>query len=183
MLNRETILHALQRLSEVLGERNVSGEICLLGGTAMVLAFRARPNTKDVDAIFYPPQVMREAAREIAQELNLPADWLNDGAKGFVSAAHDVTAGDLPQFSNLRVLAPTVEYMLAMKCMAARLGHGDERGDVPDIALLARKLGLASVSQALAIVAKYYPESQIPVRTQYLLEDVFTEINKPDTPT
>lgn len=86
MLNRETILHALQRLSDVLGERNVRGEICLLGGTAMVLAFRARPNTKDVGAIFYPP------------------------------------AGDLPQFSNLRVVAPTVEYMLAMKCMGRAPG-------------------------------------------------------------
>jgi hypothetical protein len=70
--------------------------------------------------------------------------------------------------------------MLAMKCMASRVAHGDERGDVPDIALLARTLGLRSASEALAVVAKYYPESQIPVRTQYLLEDVFAQINKPD---
>jgi hypothetical protein len=94
MLNRDTIVMALQRLSDLLGERNVTGEICLLGGTAMVLAFHARPSTKDVDAIFHPPQIMRE----VADELSLPVDWLNDGAKGFVSAAHEVSAHDLPQF-------------------------------------------------------------------------------------
>ena len=149
----------------------------------MVLAFRARPNTKDVDAIFHPSQVIREVARDVSEELNLPADWLNDGAKGFISASHDVTSEDLPQFANLRVVAPTAEYMFAMKCIAARLAHGELRGDVPDITLLARQLKLASVSEALAVVAKYYPQSQIPVRTQYLLEDVFAQINKPDAPT
>ena len=182
MLDRETILKALQRLSDLLAERNVTGEICLLGGTAMVLAFHARPNTKDVDAIFHPPQVIRELAREVSEELNLPPDWLNDGANGFVSAAHEVTVGDLPQFSHLRVVAPTPEYMFAMKCMASRLAHGDERGDVPDIALLARKLRLTSIAHALDVVAKYYPQSQIPVRTQYLLEDVFAQINRPNAP-
>jgi hypothetical protein len=86
MLDRETILKAPQRLSDLLAERNVTGEVCLLGGTA------------------------------------------------------------------------------------------------PDIALLARKLRLTSIAQALDVVAKYYPQSQIPVRTQYLLEDVFAQINRPDAP-
>ena len=59
-LDRETIILALRRLSELLRERNVQGEICLLGGTAMVLAFNARERTKDVDAVFQPPQLVRE---------------------------------------------------------------------------------------------------------------------------
>ena len=46
-LDRETILRALGRLSELLGARGVKGEICLLGGTVMVLAFNARASTKD----------------------------------------------------------------------------------------------------------------------------------------
>ena len=55
-LDRETIILALRRLSELLRERGVQGEICLFGGTAMVLAFNARERTKDVDAVFHPPQ-------------------------------------------------------------------------------------------------------------------------------
>jgi len=50
-LDREVILRALGRLSELLGERGVMGEICLLGGTVMVLAFNARASTRDIDAV------------------------------------------------------------------------------------------------------------------------------------
>ena len=90
--------------------------MCLLGGTVMVLAFRSRPATKDVDAIFQPAALVRELARTVAAERELPSDWLNDGAKGFITT-------DLPQFEGLRLTAPTPEYMLAMKCMAPRGGR------------------------------------------------------------
>jgi hypothetical protein len=49
-LTREAILRALSSLSEELGKQNVTGELCLFGGTVMVLAFTARLSTKDVDA-------------------------------------------------------------------------------------------------------------------------------------
>jgi hypothetical protein len=97
-LTREAIMAALQALSDELGKRGVSGEICLFGGTAMVLAFSARVATRDVDAIFQPTRLVREIAREIAEDQGLPATWLNDGVKGFVSTQHEVTAGNLPQF-------------------------------------------------------------------------------------
>jgi hypothetical protein len=53
-LTRVEISAALGALSEKLGELGVHGEICLFGGTVMVLAFTARLSTKDVDAIFQP---------------------------------------------------------------------------------------------------------------------------------
>lgn len=174
--DRQTILAALQRLGEILGERGVKGELCLLGGTVMVLAFQSRANTKDVDAIFQPSSVIRAAAAEVSEEMNLPKDWLNDGAKGFVSARHDVEAGDLPQFEALRLTAPTPEYMLAMKCLAARLpARPGEKSDEEDIRFLVKRLGLRSAEQALEIVTRYYPPERIPPRTQYLLEDIFDQ--------
>jgi hypothetical protein len=112
VLDREDIERALERLAAVLRERQAQGEICLLDGTVMVLAFKARPATKDVDAIFHPTALIREAARVVQQELDLPEGWLNDGAKGFVSANHEVRTGDLPQFDGLRVTAPRTAYLL-----------------------------------------------------------------------
>src|ERR1044072_6897965 len=88
-LTREQILVALQALSDELGKQSVTGEVCLFGGTVMVLAFTARLTTKDVDALFQPTQTIRELARRIAAEQHLPADCLNDGVKGFVSARHE----------------------------------------------------------------------------------------------
>lgn len=175
-LTREAILRALGSLSEELGRQGVTGELCLFGGTVMVLAFTARLSTKDVDALFQPSPLIRDCARRIAEEQNLPTDWLNDGVKGFVSARHETAAGNLPQFPHLRLTMPVPEYLLAMKCMAARLGGTTgESSDVPDIAFLIRHLGLKSAPAVLEIVGQYYPANRIPVKTQYLVEGLFEE--------
>jgi hypothetical protein len=175
-MTREAILKALQALSEELARRNTTGELCLFGGTVMVLAFAARPSTKDVDAIFQPTQVIREAAQHIAASNQLPEAWLNDAAKGFVSARHETTTGSLPQFPHLRLTMPTPEYLLAMKCMASRIGSvAGEADDVTDILFLIRHLKLTTATAVMDIVAAYYPKSQIPVKAQYLVEGLFAE--------
>ena len=97
-LTRGKILRALEALSDELARRSVVGEVCLFGGTVMVLAFNARLSTRDVDAVFQPAALIREISRHIAEEQHLPADWLNDGVKGFVSQRHEITVKDLPQF-------------------------------------------------------------------------------------
>jgi len=177
-LTREAILAALGSLSEELGKQGMIGEICLFGGTVMVLAFTARLATKDVDALFQPAQTIREIARGIADEQHLPSDWLNDGVKGFVSARHETTAGNLPQFQHLRLTMPVPEYLLAMKCMAARMGGtSGEQSDVGDIIFLIRHLQLKTAQVVLDLVGQYYPANRIPVKTLYLIEGLFEEGN------
>src|SRR5438046_854511 len=175
-LTREAILRALQTLSEELGKRGVTGELCLFGGTVMVLAFTARLSTNDVDAIFQPTPLIRDVARRIGEEQRLPADWLNDGVKGYISSRHETTSGNLPQFPHLRLTMPVPEYLLAMKCMAARIGGiADEPSDVADIIFLIRHLKLKSAKDILDLVGQYYPANRIPVKTQYLVEGLFDE--------
>ena len=48
--------------------------------------------------------------------------------------------------------------MLAMKCMASRIP--EDQGDVADIAVLIRHLGLGDADQVLSIVARFYPEER-----------------------
>lgn len=175
-LTREAILRALGSLSEELGNQGVTGEICLFGGTVMVLAFSARLSTKDVDAIFQPASLVRDLARRVAEQQRLPADWLNDGVKGYISAQHKTTPGNLPQFPHLRLTMPVPEYLLAMKCMAARLGGTTgEPSDIPDIIFLTRHLRLSSAREVLDLVGQYYPANRVPVKTQYLVEGLFEE--------
>jgi hypothetical protein len=170
VLSKATITSALARLAELLRGRGLEGEVCLLGGTAMVLAFDARPTTKYVDAIFEPASTIRHLAEVVARELSLEDDWLNDGAKGFLSEHHDASTDDLPQFEGLRILAPRAEYLLAMKCMAARTGLGAT--DPKDIRFLLKHLGISTVEQALENISAYYPANLVPPRTQFLLEEI-----------
>jgi hypothetical protein len=65
----------------------------------------------------------------------------------------------------LRVAAASPEHLLAMKVLAAR------RRDSDDIGFLIRRLGLASVSQVLAVCAEVFPEEPIPDRARLILED------------
>jgi hypothetical protein len=175
-LSREEILAALAALDRELGERGVLGEVCLFGGAVMVLAFNARLSTKDVDAVFHPTTVIRDLAAQVAAEANLPADWLNDGVKGFLSARHEVTAGGLPQFQHLRLTMPTAEYLLAMKCMASRLGSAPgEADDTADIRFLIRHLSLRSPEAVMDIVSTYYPPARVPVKARFLVESLFEE--------
>jgi hypothetical protein len=175
MLNRDTIVGALRRLAERLERRGVVGEINRLGGTAMILGFQARQSTKDVDAIFAPAGVIREEARAVAEELDLPVDWLNDAAKGFVSPnAYFQRLRDI-DFPYLRVQVPTAEYLLAMKVMAARVEIGGESTDKGDIRFLIRRLELTTPEQVFDLVGRYYDPSRVLPRSMYLVEEIFSE--------
>lgn len=175
-LSRDEIVGALEKISDDLGRRGVKGELCLFGGSVMVLAFAARVSTKDVDAIFQPSREIREAATRVGAECGFPEGWLNDAAKGFVSTRHETVMGNLPQFPNLRVTMPTAEYLLAMKCLASRIGSVEtDADDVKDIVFLIRHLGLKSAAKVMEITTSYYPSGRIPVKAQYLVEGLFAE--------
>jgi hypothetical protein len=175
-LSREDILDAFQKMSDGLARLGVTGELCLFGGTVMVLAFAARPSTKDVDAIFQPVQAVRQIANEVGQDKGFSENWLNDAAKGFISSRHEAIAGNLPQFSNLRLTMPTPEYLLAMKCMASRIGAVEtDPDDVTDIIFLIRHLQLKNANEVMELVAAYYPPDRVPIKSQYLVEGLFAE--------
>jgi len=176
-LTKEQILAALARLDELLREKEIIGEICIFGGAAMVLAFDARESTRDVDAVFVPKTEIYDEAAAIADEMNLPISWLNDGVKGFVSSQGEVTMDGMPQWENLRILRPTTRYLLAMKCMAARVAEYDTVGDKKDIIHLCKNLGVFLAEEVLNVVQDYYPISRIPVKTRFFIQEIMDEMN------
>jgi hypothetical protein len=176
ILTKETIIAALDELNTRLTEKGITGELCIYGGATMALAFDARESTRDVDAVFVPKTEIHLAARRIAEDMGLPASWLNDGVKGFVSADGDVTTDDMPQWDNLRIFRPTSRYLLAMKCMAARVADYDTAGDKNDIIHLCNDLSLESADEVLDIVEDYYPRTRIPVKTQFFIEEAISEL-------
>lgn len=172
-LDYQTIIKALALLDRAMRRKEAIGEICIFGGAAMILAFDGRFATRDVDAIFVPKDIVYDAILDVAERLSLPANWLNDGVKGFVSENDDFTTEDMPVFDNLRVIRPSARYLLAMKCLASRVGGYGERGDISDIKMLCDHIGCESPEEVMDIVLDYYPPSRIPAKTQFLIEEIF----------
>lgn len=166
---REEIIKYLNILNEKLQQRNVKGEICLYGGAVMCLVFDARPSTKDVDAIFHPSEIIRQAAKEISNDYELADDWLNDGVKGFLV---DHPKKVFLNLSHLVVMVADSEYMLAMKSLSARIDGTDSK----DLEFLIKKLNIKSTEEVFKIIEKYYPRRIIRPATQFFLEEIFDEI-------
>ena len=135
----------------------------------MCLVFNARASTKDVDAIFEPTTEIRAAAAIVAEAFSVGPDWLNDSAKAFFLA--NTPRQDVLQYSNLRVWAPTAEYMLAMKCVSARFDSYDRS----DVEFLIQHLGLRSVEAVFAVISQFYPHDKVPAKTGFLIEELFGE--------
>jgi hypothetical protein len=170
--SKEELEKMLSLLNEQLRKNGVTGEICIVGGAAMVLAFGSRESTRDIDALVMAPASVRTAAEQLAEANGLPTDWLNDGAKGFASG-QPTEIKEILKFSHLRVVAPSAEYILAMKCLAARVGLDEH--DKEDAKFLIKNLGFRSVRQVMEIVEKYYPKERIPAKTQYFIQEACDE--------
>lgn len=87
----------------------------------MVLMYNARPSTHDVDVmilVLRQARIVRELAKQVAQEYNLLEDWLNDGAKGYLVG---ISNGQTVFFApGIVVKTPAIAQLLAMKLSAWR---------------------------------------------------------------
>ena len=164
---RAKIVAALQALGDELTAEGVRGEIFIVGGAAMALAYSTRRVTKDIDAVFEPKAVIYLAASRVAEELGLPEDWLNDAVKAFLPGA-DGAARPIPEVHGIEVTTASPEFLLALKLMAMRIGEDDE-----DIEILVRLTDLHSAEEALDLLRQTYPHSDPPLKTRFFLEELF----------
>ena len=168
MLSASRIRELLEALNAELAEQSVRGEVFLAGGAVMCLVFHAREATKDVDALLVPPGLIRAAAERVGQREGLPPGWLNDAVKGFFSESgrFEIYA----EMSHLRIFAPHPEYLLAMKCLAMRLG--EEFQDRSDVSFLLKSLRITQLEDAKAVLARYYPLERYPMKALCVLEEL-----------
>lgn len=175
------MIDALAALGQLAWREGKTVEIAIYGGSALMLSFDWRLATRDVDAVYESDRAtVRRLAAEIAGERGWPGDWLNDGVKGFLSE-RDADAGTKtlfgeypsPDMPGVRVFVPRPHYLFAMKCRAMRVGGAEDQGDIDDIRNLAREIGLTDAAEALALVASFYPASQLQPKVQFGIEEIF----------
>ena len=108
--------------------------------------------------VFQPSTTVLEAALRVASREGVPDTWLNNAVKGYLS-----DSGSFQKFlelDHLRVFIADAKYMLAMKCLAMRIGEGYH--DEDDVRYLLRHLDVQSYDEAAEILAKYYPLESFP---------------------
>jgi len=169
-LTKADILKLFELLNAELEVGRTHAEVYLVGGAVMCLALGARAATRDVDAWFKPTALVREAAVRIAARAGVPDTWLNDAVKAWLSPR-----GEFDRYldlSHLEVFVARPTYLLAMKCVAMRLGA--EFHDLDDVRYLLRYLNVTTAEEALAIVTQYFDEAQIPPKTRLALEELLS---------
>ena len=169
-LSADDIRYAFAVLSDEIERRHRRAEIVVVGGAAIVMLFGARESTKGVDAYFVTPEasVLREAAEAVANRLELPDDWLNDGAKGYLVG---VTTGEvLYQSESLTVRAASTGQLLAMKLAAWR--DAIDRDDAK--LLLSRMEG--SADEIWSVIKPFVPSYQLD-KASYAFEDLWETLH------
>ncbi|HJT60020.1 MAG TPA: DUF6036 family nucleotidyltransferase [Ktedonobacteraceae bacterium] len=166
-MDKKDIEKYLRMLGQELQKRQMTGEILLVGGAVMLLKVQNREVTKDIDAYFNPEQanVIRDAARVIAEREGLAEDWINEGVKGFFYKQPPTE--QWAEYPGLRVYIPSLDYLFAMKVVAGR------PQDIEDIKALAHELELSNAQDGLALVKEYIPEQLLVPRIEYIIEEIF----------
>ena len=167
LLDRVQLERAFTALGERMVRRGVVADVFVVGGAAMALAYDATRVTRDVDSLFVPHGVVLEEARNVAQDLGLPAWWLNEQASVYISGKDDPGRRRVFDHPGLRVTAASPRHIFAMKALAARTR------DVDDLRLLASIIEVDSAEMALRICAEFFPDEQIPPRAAAVLRELF----------
>ena len=110
-------------------------------------------------------------AARVAARSGVPADWLNDAVKDYLSERGEYRPW--LESSHLRVMVAQPAYLLAMKCPAFRIGA--EFHDEDDVRFLLRLLDLRSYAKALETIGRYYPKERFPQKTLYALAELLPE--------
>ncbi len=167
--DRASLIAAFALIGDAAVANGTRLELCVYGGSALMLASNFRFATEDVDIAELErprPLWFDEAVSAIAQQNDWPDDWINDAVAFHLSplasrAADHIEFGSYPPTgeTGLIIVVPTAEYLLALKLKAIRILDplkGVQEAD--DIRNLMRVLGVDD-DGAILILDKYFPKT------------------------
>ena len=156
-LNVDRVSVLLAELGERLAGRGIEGEIYVVGGAAMMLAYDRGRLTRDIDAVGVPQEEIDSEVRAMAADhKDLGPDWLN--ARVLPMLPRGVDAGKLQVLGGpgLTVNVASPKWLLAMKARAAR-----GRRDLDDVWVLCQVLGLRTTAEVWQICDDVWGEDMI----------------------
>ena len=163
LLDKDKLLKIFDYLNERLKENQLQLEITIYGGSIMTMVYDNRPATKDIDCVFSNVNSkLLENILEITKfTFNLSEDWINEEIKEPLKSIIKEDKETYKIYSNLKILKPKAEQLLAMKILAAR---PEPAKDFIDAYILCKDLNITTKTELLNVFAEYIPLSLIGER-------------------
>ena len=156
MMNKEKLLEIFEYINERLKENQLYLEITVYGGAVMNMVYDNRPATKDIDCIFNATnnKLLNNILELTKSVFGLSDNWINDEIKEPLEYILEENKEVYKTYSNLKILKPKAEQLLAMKILAAR---PEPSKDFIDAYILCKELDITKKEVLLDVIKKYVP--------------------------
>ncbi len=154
LMDRSKLLKIFDYLNERLKENQLQLEITIYGGSVMTMVYDNRPATKDIDCVFSETNFkLLDNILDLAKfAFNLPDGWINEEIKEPLKFILKEDKETYRIYSNLKILKPRAEQLLAMKILAAR---PEPAKDFIDAYILCKDLNIITKNQLLDVCSEY----------------------------
>ena len=154
LMDKDSLLEIFNYLNERLKENQLQLEITIYGGSIMTMVYDNRPATKDIDCVFSETnlKILDNILKLVRFTFNLSDDWINEEIKEPLKFLLKEDKETYKVYSNLKILKPKVEQLLAMKVLAAR---PEPAKDFEDAYILCKDLNITTKTELLDIVSDY----------------------------
>ncbi|MFW6022373.1 MAG: DUF6036 family nucleotidyltransferase [Halanaerobiaceae bacterium] len=175
LMDKDSLLEIFSYLNERLKENQLQLEITIYGGSIMTMVYDNRPATKDIDCVFSETnsKILSNILNLVKFTFNLSDNWINEEIKEPLKYLLKEDKETYKIYSNLRILKPKVEQLLAMKVLAAR---PEPAKDFEDAYLLCKDLNITTKAGLLDIISDYISLTLLGERQinfiKYLGEDL-----------
>ena len=116
-----------------------------------------------MDGVIRPSAAGTRLISRVAEEQNLPSNWLNDDVRQFLSHQSEHRPFPSKEFEpGLKITIPTATYLLALKLNACRKPLPGYPGDEADIRFLLGKLKPITLETVETIHHRFFPGEGLP---------------------
>ncbi len=175
LMDRDKLMEIFSYLNERLRENQLQLEITVYGGSIMTMVYDNRPATKDIDCVFSETnfQLLKNILNLTKSVFSLSEGWINEEIKEPLKYIIKEDKETYKTYSNLKIIKPKAEQLLAMKVLAAR---PEPAKDFLDAYILCQDLDIKTKERLFEVVLAYVPRSILGERQmifiKYLGEDL-----------
>lgn len=165
---KKLLLEIFDYLNVLLYDNKLHLELTVYGGSIMTLLYDNRPATKDIDSLFNSvnEELLKNIFSQVQEVYQLNKDWINDDVKEPIKSLIDEKTIIYKEYSNLTIIQPIPEQLLAMKVLAAR---AEPSKDFVDAFILCKDLNVSSKNNSLILLQDLSQEMQLKRGNLHLL--------------